>query len=247
MDTTKFNIYGLGYVSENKKDDSNMISFIPTEHMTDMEGPYESNEETIGSTQKKVTMRAIWLNLETSSRITAPDVKKGEKVLIFKYADLDDGYLWTTYGKTDFKLRKHEHIEHEWSDNPNPGEAKKNKRYKFILSTREKILEFQSSKEDGEKAIFNLRIDFDKGLIEFGFDTDVGIKLDAETRRMTLHGAGLTIPDGNLIVGKEATIKGDIIGESNLDISKTITSKSVKAINIAGVSVTKGGRGVKTY
>lgn len=270
MDFTRWRFFSKAYVTVKKDPDGMFIVCLPYEYMTHVDG--EVTEGYDGSTN---VIRAKWLNTEGSSRQTPPNVVLGEEVFIYRYGDLEDGYYWTTVGSTDFKLRKLEHVIHQWSDKPSQGAAKPKDRYESIMSTREGKFQFTSSNANGEPSIFQIKVNFKKGVLDFGWDTGVSIRLDHATRRMTLFGAGLTIPEGNLYVEKEATVKGDIIGKSNCKITKDVSclnatatvkiqaptiiggaatlsgggvqSSVVAGGFIAGGSVTSGGRPVKTH
>ena len=218
MSLSKWEFFGKGLVTKDKSKSGFMVEVIPFEHLSNVDG--EVIEGYDGSNN---FVKAMWMNLEGGSRMTAPNVMKGEKVHIYKYGELENGYYWTTEGSTDFKLRKLEHIEHRWSDQKDQGEATKDKCYTFDVSTRDGYIEFQSSKNNGEPNLFNMKVDLKKGVFDIGWDTDVGIQIDSNTRIITMTGAGVKIPDGWLYVDRVATVKGDIIGKSNCNITKEVT------------------------
>lgn len=231
MDLNKFNIFSKGIVSKDKDDDGFFLEAIPTDYMMRIEGD-ATEVVKVKDVTKSHSLRCKWLNLGNSARMTPPNLKVGEEVLIYRYADMEDAYYWTSYGYTDFDLRKLEHIVYDWADNAKPGKAGKSKRYTLTISTRDKKVEFQTAKGNDEKKIFNLLLDLAKGTLEFGWENDIGLKLDSNDRRATLFGAGLTIPDGNLIVGKEALIKGKCDIKKNLTVHKD--TKIIGSTTIVG-------------
>ena len=242
MNSSNWKFFSLGLCTKHQAGASPFIQVIPYEYMTNVDGDVTKGYD--GSTN---TLQAKWLNLEGSSRSSPPNIRAGEKVHIYRYGELENGYYWTTVGSADMKLRKLEHVVTEWSDKKGQGEAGPADRYRMVISTKKGLFDFLSSVTNGEKAKFNINANFKKGILNFGWDTGVGIRLDANTRRMTLFGAGLTIKEGNLFVKKEATVIEDIIGKANCKITQKVTcmetnaSVKVSAPLIQATTITAGG------
>jgi len=111
---SEYKLYSVGIaaVDLDKEDyTAKELEVFPIELMSLLEGdisgkdmkPYTiqvTDEEDIPETaitiKKKMTFKATWLPGNSSNRITAPNIKKGETVMLYKYADTDK-YYWTTF------------------------------------------------------------------------------------------------------------------------------------------------------
>lgn len=112
MFLSKMRFFSIGYVAENKPLTTNDIVVVPVEALpmvdgdlrdisdefdvsgTDKSGKTYTVEITVGS-----TLNCQWLPIG-SNRVTAPDVRRGERVMIWQFADVDR-YYWTPLGMDD--------------------------------------------------------------------------------------------------------------------------------------------------
>ena len=238
MDLNKFKIFSKGIVTKDKDDKSFFIEAVPTDYMMRVEGDV-TEVVKVKDVTKTHSLRCKWLNIHGTERRTPPDVMVGEQVLIYRYSDMEDAYYWHSLGMTDFDLRKLEHVVYQWADNKEKGNAGKSKRYTLTISTRDMKVEFQTAKGNKEKKIFNFLLDLEAGVFDIGWENDIGLRLDSNDRRATLFGAGLTIPDGNLIVGKEALIHGKADVKKNFTVHKNTTLKN--SLKVMGSTKMIGG------
>lgn len=164
LDTSKFQLYSLGIVIEDKKPGEDLIRVTPIEHIPFMDGKIDELKEEWKNTipdrngdvgdfkvEQTHVMRATWIPFGHSNRITAPDVVKNETVMLFKYADTDE-YYWTTIFREP-KIRRREKVTYMYGNLKEPLKAwDKNSSYWIEISTfeKEKHIEFRTTKSDGE-------------------------------------------------------------------------------------------------
>ena len=130
---SKLKVYSVGVVAKDWEKGSPLIEAWPLEVLFRMEGEldgeahvHKSNGiEMDGSAytvnvESSESITCEWFNLE-SNRVTSPNVRKGEKVLIWRYGDADVFY-WTSMGR-DNHLRKGERVVWQWSDEPEGSET----------------------------------------------------------------------------------------------------------------------------
>lgn len=112
MFSSKMRFFSIGYVAENKQLTTNDIVVVPVEALPLVDGDLRDTSDvldvsgidnenktytveiTVGS-----TISCQWLPMG-SNRVTAPDVRRGERVMIWQYADVDR-YYWTPLGIDD--------------------------------------------------------------------------------------------------------------------------------------------------
>lgn len=188
-------VYSLAVVANNKPLDTNEIVATPIEKLTMLDGeivsmPYDqeaagnSVDGTAYQTKVKVdsAVRAKWMPWAGSNRRTAPDVRRGERVLLFQFADNNDFY-WTTMGLDDH-LRKLETV--VWSISATPDEeadslAPENS-YTLEMSSHTQTITLKTSKANGEYCVYALQMNLKEGRIVLTDDMDNEIEFNtAET------------------------------------------------------------------
>jgi len=130
-DSSVVRFYSIGIVAENKKRGSFNIIVTPVEQLTMTDGEVTGNADTIEAdgvmhsgasySSKAVassTIEAQWLPFENTNRRTAPDVRRGEEVMIYQISDIQDIYYWTTF-RDSFKLRRLETVRWLFQADPN--------------------------------------------------------------------------------------------------------------------------------
>lgn len=243
--TSKLRFYSLGIAAENKEKGSKELLVTPIEVLTLLDGeigsdPSPSKAQGIdadGNTyQTTVTKdRAIpctWFPMQNTNRRTAPDVRRGERVMILVFADRNE-YVWVSLGMDD-NLRKLETVTYTISgtadeevDGTLPGNC-----YMFEMSSDKGLVTFSTSKVNGEVASYCVQIDAKGGRIAFGDDKGNYLKLDTkETSVEMVNSYGTTMKINKsdfLLKGKKGVIDVD-----NL----TVTGKSsfLKQMQASGI------------
>lgn len=205
MQLSGFHFYSVGIVAENKQLSSYDILVTPLEVLNMLDGEIKSNPtkqtaQGTDSSGRNYTVDVIhdnclvatWIDMGGTNRISAPDVRRGERVNIYRYGDADKFY-WCPVGK-DNHLRKLETVIHAWSgttDNSDDTLTPDNSYYSEI-STHKKTVTFSTSKKNGEVASYTVQIDAGKGLIHIQDDVGQVFEMDTVNHRMTMSNVDKT-------------------------------------------------------
>lgn len=215
METSRLRIYSIGIVAENKNltvtDDSGntkpdpMIMATPIEQLMMLDGEIKSNPlspEASGtdaagaSYNTKVTVdmavQAKWFNM-SSNRHTPPDVRRGERVLLWQYGDTDT-FFWTELN-WDNHLRKLETVvmtfsgtQDESADSTHPDNC-----YYLEVSTHEGLITLKTSKVNGEFASYLLQINAKDGVVVLLDDVGNSFQMDTKNTLIAMVNAMGTI------------------------------------------------------
>lgn len=195
---SKLRFYSLGIVAENKLLSSKDVEVTPVEEMPIMDGElapvavdYKSKAvDKLGSSYETIvetttTIKAKWLPLGAGNRITAPDVRRGELVVLYKFGDTDQ-YFWTTQNE-DLRLRKLETVIYAFSATSNESaEMNAQTFYFFEISTHKKIITLHTSKDNGEPFGYDIQLDTGNGKLVITDDVGNYILLDSSQTRIQL-------------------------------------------------------------
>lgn len=246
MEITKFKPYGIAIVAANKPLDSKDIECTPIETAPMVDGEITDNMmqlETKGkdaaggsyetSTDMTTSLKATWLPMGSSNRATAPDVRRGEYVVLYQYGDSDQ-YWWTTLFY-DMKLRKLETVLFAISnerDESKPGTAENT--YFIELSTHNKTIHLHTSKSDGEPFVYDIQLNTKDG--NFIIQDDVGnfFSFDSTNTRLEMKnadGSHLDIDrkDISLYAPNNINLRAD--NDVNVSAGNSINSDAGSSIN----------------
>lgn len=196
---SKFHFHSVGTVAANKKLTQKTIEVVLDEQFSYMDGEVTDNKREMQESAKdysdeewkvKVdttpTVMAHWLPLGCSSRQTAPDVRRGETVMIFKYADTDQ-YWW-------MEMMQYKHIRRletiVWSISDNAKEDVEDdpeSTYWFEWSTHRQVVRLHTSKSNGEPFVYDIEVNAKEGRIVIKDDDDNYIFMDSTERRIKAH------------------------------------------------------------
>ena len=225
-----FHRYSIGTVAEDKDEDGHIIEIFPIENQSFNEGNIaETKIENVmakdlyGNSKsvvlnKKSTVRAIWMPFGNSNRSTAPNVKKGEQVEIYRYADTDDFYWDTLYN--EFDIRRKEKVIHLYGNTDAFGEVLTlDNTYFTKIDTINKLVHIKTNDNDGELTSYEIKIDTKEGILEV-FDGKGNIiqlnsaedkltattnnEIIANTKTMTINATDLNINVTNMNVNSTA-------------------------------------------
>jgi hypothetical protein len=198
---SQFKVYSLGTVAANKLLKSNEIEVVPIEtapmhhgDLSDAVNNYgaQSTDQQGAAYQVEVqttaSIRATWLPIGSSNRLTAPDVRRGATVILYQFADTDQ-YWWTTL-KDDMYLRKLETVIYGFSatrdENAKPSP---DNMYFLEISTHQKVVHFHTSRADGEPFAYDIQINTAEGCITIQDDTGNVFFLDSPEKRLKMQNA----------------------------------------------------------
>jgi len=175
-DISRFHMYSVAIVAKDIEEDGFIVECFPIENMTHVDGDIAyvegitvsnediDNEAEVIVLNKSVTIKAKWLALGHSNRKTAPMVKKGEQVMLFRYANEDEFYWMTMYN--EFDLRRKEKVIHYYSNTDVFMEnLHDDNTYWTKVDTINKEVSIHTSDNDGEHTTYDIMINTKKGVI----------------------------------------------------------------------------------
>lgn len=170
--------YGVGVVAMDKDTDSDEVQVYLPLHFPEADGEITTTAETkkvdtesptgdasSSTTLQSNTVPAKWMALNTN-RVTSPDVRKGSKVVIYKFQGTNK-YLWTYFGM-DGTLRL-ETIVYAFSASPKVDEntpVTPENYYIFMISSHKKMIQLVTGQGNGEPTSYVISLD--TGNAQFG-------------------------------------------------------------------------------
>lgn len=177
-DESKFKIYSVAIVAEPKALNSFTILAHPIETIPFFDGEIRSNPISVTDTgvdknganyamqvSSDNTIKATWLCLGSENRSTPPDVRRGERVLLYRYA-ANDTFYWTSMG-LDKGLRRLETVITRYSGHTDEKSTvlTDDNSYWFEVSTHKGSITLNTSKQNGEKVMYGLKLDPKNGTV----------------------------------------------------------------------------------
>jgi hypothetical protein len=281
MQTSQLRPYSLGIAAENKPRSARHLNITPTEALPALDGEINFNpqRETFSGVDSKgdpyevavnkdVSLNAEWLPFG-SNRVTPPDIRRGEPILIYRMAD-SDRYFWECLGLRD-DLRRLETVIFAISADPNPNSEGLDisKCYFIEVSSHDKMVTLGTSKANGEPFAYTAQ--FNTGTGEFVLEDDIGdhlylnsgsglwemknadgshyrldrknILIKAPTNIDLTAGTGITLKAGNQIYMEAPTIssKASSITSEASEISHTSPNSSYSGNLNVGANLGVGG------
>lgn len=196
---SKLHIWSLGTVAVNKPLNQHFIEVAPSEidRMADGEITDDTAQYAVSGTdgqggayQDSVpmtkTIRAEWLPVGHSNRFSSPDVRRGETVAIYRFADVDK-YYWTTLFN-DMKLRKLETVIYGIvATSDENATAGADNTYFFEMSSHTGTITLHTSKANGEFCIYDLQINAKQGYITIQDDLGNYFSFNSRERQIEVR------------------------------------------------------------
>lgn len=200
---SQLHIYSYGIVGAVKELSSMTVEVMPVEDNVLADGVLSDNisnymasgKDASGNsyqstTPTTLTVQATWMPMG-SNRMTAPDVRPGERVMLYRFGDTDK-YYWVTIG-SDMNLRKLETAVYAWNGSPGEGSGTTgDTSYFFEVSTHQKLVHFHTSKGNGEVCGFDVQINPGTGKVQVQDDLGNFFLLDAVNQILQLSNAAGT-------------------------------------------------------
>lgn len=172
MELSQLHFHSWGLVANIKPSDTKEVKVVPIEYrfghlesVLDNPEPdgssYETeNGEEIVEVVKSSAVTAKWLKFN-SNRITAPDVRRNDQVLIWRLGNTDR-YYWSDMNVSNIK--RLETVVYAWSADPkNPMKDDLSNAYFLEMSTHNKSITLQTSQANGEPFGYTLQLNTDEG------------------------------------------------------------------------------------
>lgn len=221
---SKLHYYSKGIVAANKALKTSMIEVLPIEEFTMGDGYLDATTEKLEATAidasgKEYTssvkagrsIQAKWLRLGDANRLSAPDVRRGESVIIYQYGDADQ-YFWMTMGE-DHKFRRLETV--IWGISATPTEdvaLNASNMYYIEFSSHTKKITLHVSKANDEFCGYDIQINAKDGKIVISDTIGNSILMDSQANRLNM-----TNVDGSYV---------DILGTTMKLFAKTMNMES---------------------
>ena len=142
-----------------------------------------------------VTVTARWLPF-SSNRKTAPDVRRGEKVAIWKFADADK-YYWSEL-EYEAKLRKLETVIYAFSNTQSESaDSTPDTTYFIEISTHNKMIQLHTSTSDGEPFGYDFVLNTREGTFQLRDTVENILFLDSGAKRFVMKNAAESFIDLN--------------------------------------------------
>lgn len=199
-------IVSMGVVANNKELGSDVIQVIPIEQAPFIDGelasvPFDaeaSGKDSQGNsfnvkTQTDQAIAAKWARQAGANRGTPPDVRRGQRVHLWKFADKND--YWWTYAGLDDHLFKLETVVMRFSataDEAADSTALENCYY-LEISSHTKTITLQTAKVNGEFCKYVLQINMAEGRVVLTDDLGNDFTLDSKETVISMENAEGTI------------------------------------------------------
>lgn len=199
---SKFHLKSIAYAAENLELGSLELEVTPVEEYGYLDGELNTQRETFEETgvdafgneyQVKIetsnTIKAKWLQWG-SNRITPPNIRRGEMVLLYQYANVDE-YYWVACGKDDY-LRRLETATWAFSNtrDEKTKELNPSNSYFFEVSTHNKHVTLQTNKSDQQKPepfAYTIQVNTGHGCVVITDDVGNFITLNSKETSITLQ------------------------------------------------------------
>lgn len=225
---SELKLYSLGIVTENKPEGTDYILVTPIEkisiqesgYINDTEREYKSTLSDIDGKEDRQEIKAVnkikakWIPFGHSNRITAPDVRANETVILFKFGDVDE-YYWTTIFREP-SIRRLENVLYAFS-NLRSGLTKFDKKtsYWFQVDTIHKKVHLHTADNDGEYTCYDIIIDTLSGIMTVTDNRGETIEIDAEKGKINITArseVNINAPtinlNGNVNIGGHLNVSG---------------------------------------
>lgn len=237
---SKLEFYSLGVVAANKPLSSVFIEVTPVEEfpmldgeITDHKEPYDAsfiNGEGEPWSVKTITtasIKAKWVPINCPNRRTAPDVRRGEVVMIYRFSDRDE-YWWNTLINDFNRIRRLETVIWSFDDlRPENITNDQDTTYWAMVSTHKKVVQVHTSKSDGEPYAYDIQINAKDGRIIITDDVGNYFELNSKLSKLELQnadGTTVSLDKGNLnIKADNINIVGNVATTGNINATGTIT------------------------
>jgi len=263
---SELKLYSLGIVTEHKPEGTDYILVTPIEkiniqesgYINDIERTYKSTLKDIDGKEDKQEIkatnkiRAKWIPFGHSNRITAPDVRAGETVILFKFGDVDE-YYWTTIFREP-SIRKLENVLYAFSNIKGGTTAfDKSTSYWLQVDTIHKKVHFHTADNDGENTCYDIDIDTKNGTLVITDNKGEVIQIDTQSNSININSnkeINISASTVNIKASKEVNItsptvnlNGSIIANGPVDSNLNING----SLNVNGNTSLLGNNNIPDY
>ena len=199
MDNSLFRIYSLGIVAKDIEVGSSVIETYLKERMGRFDGDINevepistTNVDSNGNTKvinidNTPLTSATWLGGFDTNRVTRPDVRAGEQVVIYRYADTDK-YYWVDVF-TELDLRRKEEVTYVFVNTDDKSETviDETNSYFITISTQNKRILISTADNDEEACAYKIELDTKEGQLSISDSLDNSILLNSPEGSLTTN------------------------------------------------------------
>jgi len=249
MFMSNLKMVSIGIVSEHKQSGSKLALVHPAEILCELDGALRSVPTELYAagvdgegTEYKVSIRADtslqaeWLSF-SQHRQTAPDIRRGEQVILWAVEGAtDDKYYWSTMGR-DTRLRRLESVLWAFSnvsdESAEVDALTHDNAYTVEVSTHNKNITIRTNTLDGEPFAYVIQLNTKDG--NFTVTDDVGNYVQLDSKNTTID---MTNKDGTFYRLTKKDIFGYAPDSIYLEAVNTMQIKCKDLILNASNSVT---------
>lgn len=233
MNLSEFKFYSIGTVAANKPLNSHEIEVLPIEanpmvdgELTDQgvmygkAGTTSEGEAYHVEVPTSPSIKASWLPLANGNRLTSPNVRRGERVVIYRFGNAD-AFYWQEIPEDGIALRKLETIVWGISATRKENAVPSEKNTYFIeLSSHNKVIHIHTSMDDGEPFAYDIQLNTKDGNFQINDNAGQIISLDSKEREIELINA-----DKSTVLIKKRTMR--LFAMDSIDIeTKALSIKA---------------------
>lgn len=247
----------LGQVAAHKVLNSVEIEVYPIEHspiasgeLNSTQGEYKATVSSkAGATNESVvatsaTWKAEWLPIGDSNRQTAPDVRRGELVMIYQFADRDK-YYWATLA-SDLNFRKLETVVWAFSATKEEGATPNSDNCYFIeISTHKGLIHIHTTQKNGEYCGYDIQLNTKEGRFVIADTVGNELLLDSTENQFRLTNASGSVIDLHKLILSMKMAEKISMQTKNYEVNAENMSMSGKALNIKANTTNDGNVDIK--
>lgn len=183
--------YSLGYVAVNKDPNSDIITALPTSvfpmvdgEIVDLVEDYQSRSldshgrENVNTIKTSNTITAKWLCRDPNIK-TAPDVRRGAEVQIYRKANTDYFYWETTTNTGNYEKLEEKVFGYSNTRDENVKSGPDTDWTQVISTRRKQVVLINTTKSDGEHWAYHMGIDVKEGVITIKDDIGNAFTIDS--------------------------------------------------------------------
>lgn len=254
---SKLQVYSVGIVANNKERNSFVIEVYPQETAPDNSGEIAAVQATVTAKAKDAkgaayeasakvgsTITARWLPLGEPNRMTAPDVRRGDMVILYRFGDSKD-YFWVTI-TADMNFRKLETVVYGWSATAKEGEAPSLENIYYIeISTHKGLIHFHTTTANGEACGYDIQLNTKDGKFSLVDTFGNSILLDSVAQKFQVKNPSGSFMDLTKKVFKMQADDSVNIKTKEYTLDATTSTTNAETTNINANTNIKGETSMK--
>lgn len=189
--------YSIGIAAQNLKMGSKMLEVTPIQDLNEINGEINDQYQEISyevqtleegaktsKTKHTNTITAEWLPKSQSNRLTPPNIRRNERLMIYQLGD-SQTYYWATLFD-DLYLRRLETVIYTFSNTTDESvtQLTADNTYFFEVSTHKGLTGFYTSKSNGEAWAYTIQLNAKEGYFTVKDDAGNYIHLNSKDHRI---------------------------------------------------------------